>query len=171
MPTYGRGFQLSNPSDHGMGAAAQGTLQDGPLTSAAGFLAYYEVRARLFNVSGAFISLPFCSGRRCATSNFFDPIGGGVYPNLSGCLLITTLVRLSLFQSVTFLYLSFFVYLRFFAYESLSVCFFHYLSLSLTLLKSPFLSVKLCNVSCLSTFVLFYIFSYNNVFFGTLATI
>ena len=57
MPTYGRGFQLTNPSNHGMGAAAQGTPQAGPLTSEAGFLAYYEVRARFCNASGALISL------------------------------------------------------------------------------------------------------------------
>ena len=62
----------------------------------------------------------------------------------------TTLVRL---------YVSLLLCLSF-CFASLSVCFFHSLILSLTLLPSPYLSAKLCNVSCLPTFVLFYIFSY-----------
>ncbi|KAI0214238.1 Acidic mammalian chitinase [Lamellibrachia satsuma] len=43
MPTYGRGFTLADPSNHGMGATAQGGGTVGPYTGETGYLAYYEV--------------------------------------------------------------------------------------------------------------------------------
>ncbi|KAI0210674.1 Acidic mammalian chitinase, partial [Lamellibrachia satsuma] len=58
MPTYGRGFQLTNPLNHGMGAAAQGTPQAGPLTSEAGFLAYYEVCSEFLQSGGTRVFHP-----------------------------------------------------------------------------------------------------------------
>ena len=45
MSTYGRGFKLANPANHGMGAAANGACAVGPITATSGFLAYYEVSA------------------------------------------------------------------------------------------------------------------------------
>ncbi|KAI0214239.1 Chitotriosidase-1 [Lamellibrachia satsuma] len=42
MPTYGRGFTLADPSNHGMGATAQGGGTVGPYTGETGYLAYYE---------------------------------------------------------------------------------------------------------------------------------
>jgi len=43
MPTYGRSFRLSNPSQNGLGAPAKGAGTAGPQTREAGFLSYYEV--------------------------------------------------------------------------------------------------------------------------------
>ncbi|KAI0233848.1 Chitotriosidase-1, partial [Lamellibrachia satsuma] len=43
MPSYGRGFTLANPSNHDMGAAAQGGGTVGPYTGETGYLAYYEI--------------------------------------------------------------------------------------------------------------------------------
>ena len=49
MPTYGRGFKLANPANHGMGAAANGAGAAGPITATAGFIAYYEVSALMLD--------------------------------------------------------------------------------------------------------------------------
>ena len=45
MGTYGRSFRLASSSNNGMGAPAVGAGSPGPLTQAAGVLAYYEVSA------------------------------------------------------------------------------------------------------------------------------
>ncbi|XP_043855907.1 chitotriosidase-1 isoform X2 [Dromiciops gliroides] len=43
MPTYGRSFTLSSPSDTGVGALASGAGTPGPFTKEGGLLAFYEV--------------------------------------------------------------------------------------------------------------------------------
>ncbi|KAK7501350.1 hypothetical protein BaRGS_00007475 [Batillaria attramentaria] len=43
VPTYGRTFTLSNPSQNSLGAAAKGAGTAGAYTREAGFLAYYEI--------------------------------------------------------------------------------------------------------------------------------
>ncbi|KAK2190227.1 hypothetical protein NP493_85g00003 [Ridgeia piscesae] len=52
MPTYGRGFTLANPANHGMGAAANGAGAAGPITATAGFIAYYEVCSEFLLAGG-----------------------------------------------------------------------------------------------------------------------
>ena len=48
MPTYGRSFTLSNPSNHVVNAPASGGGTAGVYTREAGFLAYYEVSFKVF---------------------------------------------------------------------------------------------------------------------------
>lgn len=43
MPTYARGFTLSDASHTGIGASASGASPPGAHTGEAGFLSYYEV--------------------------------------------------------------------------------------------------------------------------------
>ncbi|XP_013402309.1 chitotriosidase-1 [Lingula anatina] len=49
MPTYGRGFTLSNPANNGMGAPAKGAANAGRYTREGGFLSYYEICEMLNN--------------------------------------------------------------------------------------------------------------------------
>lgn len=44
FPTYGNTFTLSNPANHGVGAAISGAGTPGKYTQEAGELAYFEVR-------------------------------------------------------------------------------------------------------------------------------
>jgi len=43
MPTYGRSFQLANPSNHSLNVATKGGGTAGVYTKEGGFLAYYEI--------------------------------------------------------------------------------------------------------------------------------
>ncbi|XP_014809103.1 PREDICTED: acidic mammalian chitinase-like [Calidris pugnax] len=49
FPTYGRNFNLQNPSNTAVGAPATGPGPAGPYTKEAGFLAYYEICTFLDN--------------------------------------------------------------------------------------------------------------------------
>ena len=97
MPTYGRGFKLADPSNHSMGAAAEGTPQAGPLTSEAGFIAYYEVRVRLCNASGAFISLSLYHSLRAGGVQHHLPKPLGIPFNHHSCMYVCISPSLSVF--------------------------------------------------------------------------
>ncbi len=43
VPTYGRGFKLSDASDNGYGAPTVGACDAGTYTKEAGYTSYYEV--------------------------------------------------------------------------------------------------------------------------------
>ncbi|XP_026687735.1 probable chitinase 10 [Diaphorina citri] len=47
MPMYGQAFSLANSNDHGLNAAAPGAGLAGEYTRQAGFLAYYEICAKI----------------------------------------------------------------------------------------------------------------------------
>lgn len=47
MATYGRGFQLADPNNNGLGVQAKGPSTAGPYTVEAGFLSYYEICSKL----------------------------------------------------------------------------------------------------------------------------
>lgn len=46
MPTYGQSFTLADANQHGLNAPSKGAGEAGPITKAAGSLAYYEICAK-----------------------------------------------------------------------------------------------------------------------------
>ena len=57
MGTYGRAFKLTNPGNHGLGAAASGDPPAGKYTGEPGFLSYYEICTKGLTIVSSNVAL------------------------------------------------------------------------------------------------------------------
>ena len=100
MPTYGRGFTLADASNNGFNAPTTGASPAGAWTGEAGFISYYEVRARL--VFSSLVGIPeqlWLDDLLSSCVLMTSLSSCGLMTSLSSCVLMTSLSSCGLMTS------------------------------------------------------------------------